>query len=112
MIRNHTFFTSGTARDDVYFEQQFIVTGGIDCRLRSTIYTRISERNILTWIQEVTGNIIYIDCIYEINHISPKEALRCLIFYSNRYHPASYGSWRIQRNTRVKGPEHKQMSQR
>ena len=71
MIRNHTFilFTSGTARDDVYFEQQFIVTGGIDCRLRSTIYTRISERNILTWIQEVTGSIIYIDCIYEINHM-------------------------------------------
>ena len=64
MIRNHTFIlllTSGTARDDVYFEQQFIVTGGIDCRLRSTIYTRISERNILTWIQEVTGNIIYVN---------------------------------------------------
>ena len=111
MIRNDTFIlllTSGTARDDVYFEQQFIVTGGIDCRLRSTIYTRISERNILTWIQEVTGNLIYIDCIYEMNHIViPKEALRCPIFYSNRYHPASYGSWRIQRNTRIKGPEHK-----
>ena len=53
--------TSGTAREDIYFEQQFIVAGGIDCRLRSTIYTRISERNILTWIQEVTGNIIYVD---------------------------------------------------
>ena len=61
--------TSGTARDEIYFEQQFIVTGGIDCRLRSTIYTRISERNILTWIQEVTGNIIHIKCIYEINDV-------------------------------------------
>ena len=61
MFHNNNFillFTSGTARDEIYFEQQFIVTGGIDCRLRSTIYTRISERNILTWIQEVTGNII------------------------------------------------------
>ena len=64
MFYNTILFTSGTARDEIYFEQQFIVTGGIDCRLRSTIYTRISERNILTWIQEVTGNIIYIDCIY------------------------------------------------
>ena len=62
--------TSGTARDEIYFEQQFIVTGGIDCRLRSTIYTRISERNILTWIQEVTGNIIYINWIHIMNHIS------------------------------------------
>ena len=64
------FYTSGTARDEIYFEQQFIVTGGIDCRLRSTIYTRISERNILTWIQEVTGNIIHFNCIYIMKYMN------------------------------------------
>ena len=47
--------TKLASREEIYFTQQFIVTGGLDCRLRSTIYTRISERNILTWIQEVTG---------------------------------------------------------
>ena len=48
-------YDSDTAREEIYFVQQFIVTGGLDCRLRSTIYTRISERNVLTWIQDVTG---------------------------------------------------------
>ena len=48
---------SGTARDDIYFEQQFIVTGGLDCRLKSTIYTRLTERSILTWIQDITGKM-------------------------------------------------------
>ena len=48
-------YDSDTAREEIYFVQQFLVTGGLDCRLRSTIYTRISERNILTWIQDVTG---------------------------------------------------------
>ena len=51
------YFYSGTARDDIYFEQQFIVTGGLDCRLKSTIYTRLTERSILTWIQDITGKI-------------------------------------------------------
>ena len=49
---------SGTARDGEYFEQAFIVSGSIDRKLKSTIYTRISEKSILMWIQEVTGNIM------------------------------------------------------
>ena len=53
-------FHSGTARDEIYFEQQFIVNGGLDCRLRSTIYTRLTERKVLTWIQDVTGIGIYV----------------------------------------------------
>ena len=48
---------SGTARDEIYFEQQFIVTSALDRRLRSTIYTRLTERTILTWIQDITGNL-------------------------------------------------------
>ena len=48
-------YYSGTARGDVYYEQQFIVSEQIDCRMRSKVITRISQRNILNWIQEVTG---------------------------------------------------------
>ena len=46
---------SGTARKAPFYEQQFIVSDGIDCKLRATIYTRIAERRILSWIQKVTN---------------------------------------------------------
>ena len=45
---------SNTARGNPYFEQHFIVSTGIDCRLRATIYTRISNREVLLWIQKVS----------------------------------------------------------
>ena len=45
---------SNTARKETYFEQQFIMSSGIDCKLNATILTRISHREILTWIQQVT----------------------------------------------------------
>ena len=45
---------SGTARGKPYYEQQFIVSTGIDCKLKATIYTRVSNRQVLTWIQKVT----------------------------------------------------------
>jgi len=32
----------------------FIVATGLDCRLPATIYTRVSQRDVLLWIQEVT----------------------------------------------------------
>ena len=43
---------SGTARGRPYFEQHYIVSTGIDCELRATIYTRVTNREILTWIQK------------------------------------------------------------
>lgn len=43
---------SGTARGNPYFEQHFIVSTGIDCELKATIYTRVTDREILTWIQK------------------------------------------------------------
>ena len=46
---------SETSRKEPYFEQAFIVSTGLDCKLKATIYTRIGERNILSWIQKVTN---------------------------------------------------------
>ena len=43
-------------RDQPYYEQHFIVSTGIDCRLRATIYVRITERKVLSWIQ-VSDNL-------------------------------------------------------
>ena len=54
-ILNH----SDTARKEMYFEQHFIVSTGLDCKLKSTILTRISERNILNWIQQATGTFVW-----------------------------------------------------
>ena len=45
---------SNTARGKPYFEQHFIVSDGIDCRLRATIYTRLTNREVLLWVQKVT----------------------------------------------------------
>lgn len=44
----------GTARGKPYFEQHFIVSTGIDCKLEATIYARVTNRRILNWIQQVT----------------------------------------------------------
>ena len=41
-----------------YYEQQFLVSAGVDCDLEATLYTRISNRKILTWIQRITGKSI------------------------------------------------------
>ena len=38
-----------------YYEQHFLVSAGVDCDLEATLYTRISNRKILTWIQRITG---------------------------------------------------------
>jgi hypothetical protein len=46
----------GTARGKPYYEQHFIVSTGIDCRLPATIYVRVTNREILTWLQNITGN--------------------------------------------------------
>ena len=47
---------SGTARGVTVFEQHFLVTDTINCLLPVVIYTRLSERKILSWIQNVTGD--------------------------------------------------------
>ena len=45
---------SGTSRKNIYYEQHFIVSDGVDCDLKATIFTRVSNREILLWIQKVT----------------------------------------------------------
>ncbi len=45
---------SSTARDRPYYEQHFLVSAGVDCDLEATLYTRITSRKILTWIQRLT----------------------------------------------------------
>ena len=46
---------SGSARGKPFFEQAFVVSTGLDCKLKATIYARVSERRILTWIQKITN---------------------------------------------------------
>ena len=45
---------SGTARGNSYYQQEYVVSTGLDCNLKATIYTRVSNREILTWIQKIT----------------------------------------------------------
>ena len=45
---------SQTARN-TYFEQVFLVSGGISCKFEAQIYTRINNRKILTWIRRAAG---------------------------------------------------------
>ena len=47
---------SNTGRGKIpFFQQEFIVATGLDCSLPATIYTRVSQRDVLLWIQEVRG---------------------------------------------------------
>jgi hypothetical protein len=48
------FIISGSARGKPFYEQHFIVSGGIDCKLKATIYTRVTDRRVLNWIQRNT----------------------------------------------------------
>ena len=43
---------SGTSRGRPYFEQQYIVATGIDCAMKASIFTRITNRELLLWIQD------------------------------------------------------------
>jgi hypothetical protein len=47
---------TGTARGEVFFEQHFVLSKGFDCKLSSMLYTRVSSRKVLNWIQKVTGD--------------------------------------------------------
>jgi len=47
---------SGTAREDKVFEQHLIVSDSISCRLPATVHTRLTNRKVLSWIRNVTGN--------------------------------------------------------
>ena len=49
---------SGTARGVKVYEQQFIVSDSLDCIIPAVIYTRVTNRNILAWIKQKTGNKI------------------------------------------------------
>ena len=46
---------SVSGRGRPFYQQDFIVSTGLDCRLRATIYTRVSQRKVLHWIQKITG---------------------------------------------------------
>ena len=44
----------GSARNRPYYEQIFIVSDGFLCKAKATILTRLSNRQILSWIQKTT----------------------------------------------------------
>ena len=46
---------TNSARKKPYFQQEFITSKGIGCQLGGTVFTRISNRDILYWIQQVTN---------------------------------------------------------
>ena len=50
---------SGTARGVTVYEQQFLVSDILDCTLPASLYTRVTNRNILTWIKLTAGNKKY-----------------------------------------------------
>ena len=43
-----------SARKQPFYEQQFIVSDGFSCKAEATIFTRVSNRQILSWIQKTT----------------------------------------------------------
>ena len=43
-----------TNRVNIFYEQHFIVSDSIACDAKASLFTRISDRQILSWIQEVT----------------------------------------------------------
>ena len=43
-----------SARKQPFYEQQFIVSDGFSCFAEATIFTRVSNRQILSWIQKIT----------------------------------------------------------
>ena len=45
---------SETSRGKPYYQQEYVVSTGLDCNLKATIYARVSSREILTWIQQTT----------------------------------------------------------
>ena len=45
----------GDSARETYFEQVFIVSGGISCKFEAQIYTRVNNRKILTWIRKTAG---------------------------------------------------------
>jgi hypothetical protein len=46
----------GTSRGTIIAEQHFVLTDGISCNVNTIIVNRVADRNILTWIQNMTGN--------------------------------------------------------
>ena len=46
---------SVSGRGRPFYQQDFIVSTGLDCRLRATIYIRVSQRKVLHWIQKISG---------------------------------------------------------
>ena len=73
---------SGTARVEPYYQQEYVVSTGLDCALRATIYARVSNREILTWIQQTTNTsplvaIIggFTDFAYKKKKLVPREAI-------------------------------------
>ena len=43
-----------SARSRPFYEQHFIVSDGLVCEAEATIFTRVSNRQILSWIQNTT----------------------------------------------------------
>ena len=66
---------SGTARGRPYYQQEYIVSSGLDCNLKASIYARVSNREILTWIQQTTNTsplVAVIGGVTEFKYIKNK----------------------------------------
>ena len=48
--------TTDTGRPDPYYDVSFIVSSGVDttCNFEATLYVRVEDRKILTWVQKET----------------------------------------------------------
>ena len=49
----------GTARVN-YFEQHFVLSSGFDCKLPAMAFTQVSNRQVLNWIRNVTGESFFL----------------------------------------------------
>ena len=84
-----------TARGEPYFEQAFIVSTGIgsDCLdLKASIFTRIADRRILTWIQKVTNTeplLMVVGGYAENVPGAPNNLLNYVEIIEPRYNPRS-----------------------
>ena len=56
ILKVHTFrYFTGTGPDVKVFEQHFLVSDSISYKLPAVVYTRLTNRKILSWVQNETG---------------------------------------------------------
>ena len=63
-----------SAREKPYYEQHFIVSDsavGQRCDAKASLFTRVGERQILTWIQNVINQTIFFNILWFFRFLSP-----------------------------------------